>query len=203
MSTDYRLLEPTLACNLLDGRLEEFGVREHFNEETDEQRRMLTDGRNYLWLYVNDDGFVDCLTRYMPNGVPSKILRAIAEVCDTEIASEYEPLFWGFDTQEEWEAWEQKIAEEYKDKFHNEIMKFLRGEPCDIKPGTIGMIKAEIAKKLVENDPTLLFTAYKDKFHAGIESIFRQDHLISVKRSTQDLASATMTATHEDDLPRA
>jgi hypothetical protein len=30
---------------------------------------------------------------------------------------------------------------------------YLRGEPSDIRPGTIRMIEAEIAKKLVEDDP--------------------------------------------------
>src|SRR6266446_391236 len=119
MSTDYRLTKDILACDLLDGRLEQFGVREYFNDKTTEQARLLTDGRNYLWLYVNDDGFVNCVTRYMPNGVPSKILNAIAEAFDTGIVSEYEPQFWGFDTQEEWDAWERKLHKEYKDKFHN------------------------------------------------------------------------------------
>src|SRR5690348_12483698 len=134
MSTDYCLLNPILACNLLDGRLEKYGVREYFNDHTTEKDRLLTDGRNYLWLYVDDAGFVAHLTRYMPNGVPSKILSAIAEACETEIASEYEPQFWGFDTEEEWDAWQRKLDEEYQTEFHNNILKFIRGEPCDISP---------------------------------------------------------------------
>jgi hypothetical protein len=45
------------------------------------------------------------LTRYGGND-PGKILKALANVFDTDIASEYEPQYWGFDTQEEWErAW--------------------------------------------------------------------------------------------------
>ena len=69
MSTDYRLLGKVPACDLCDGRLEEFGVREHVKPEaTTEKSRLLTDGRNYLWVYIDDDGFVGCLTRYFPNG---------------------------------------------------------------------------------------------------------------------------------------
>jgi hypothetical protein len=203
MSTDYRPIMPILACHLFDGRLEDFGIREHFSGSTTYRARLLTDGRNYLWLYVDDAGFVAGLMRYLPNGVPNKILSAIAEAFDTEIVSEHEPQFWGFDTQEEWDAWERKLHEQYEDNFYTEMMKFLRGESSDIKTGTIGMIKAEIAKKLAESDPTLLLTANKNKLHAEIESIYDRDHMVSVKLSAQDMAVATMIATHEDDLPRA
>ena len=33
-------------------------------------------------------------------------------------------------------------------RFHDELLKYLRGEPNDIRPGTIGMIRAEIARML-------------------------------------------------------
>ena len=50
MSTDYRLIKPLPTCRLLDGRLEEFGIYEHFGDTTTDRKRLLTDGRNYLWL---------------------------------------------------------------------------------------------------------------------------------------------------------
>jgi hypothetical protein len=201
MSTDYRLLKNVVACNLFDGRLEIFGVHEHFNNDTTEQRRLLTDGRNYLWLYIDDAGFVSCLTRYMPNGAPSKILSAIAEAFDTEIVSEYEPKFWGFETQEEWDTWELAIVKAQEEDFYKDILKYLQGELNNITPGTIGMIKAEIAKKLVDGDPMLLLPANKDKFQAAIESTYDCDHAVFVELSRQELAAAKVMATHEDDLP--
>ena len=164
---------------------------------------MLTDGRNYLWLYVDDAGLVRSLTRYMPNGVPTKILSAIAEAFDAEIVSEYEPQFWGFDTQEEWDAWELMIDKQYQEKFYNDVLKYLQGEPHGIPPGTNGMLKAKIAKKLVESDATFLEPANKEKFQAQIESIFQRDHMLSQKSSPQALAAAKLGTTHEDDLPRA
>ena len=203
MSTDYCLLQNVLVRDLFDGRLEEFGVREHFNDETTEQSRMLSDGRNYLWLYVDDAGLVRSLTRYMPNGVPTKILSAIAEAFDAEIVSEYEPQFWGFDTQEEWDAWELMIDKQYQEKFYNDVLKYLQGEPHGIPPGTNGMLKAKIAKKLVESDATFLEPANKEKFKAQIESIFQRDHMLSQKPSPQALAAAKLGTIHEDDLPRA
>jgi hypothetical protein len=203
MSTDYRLLESVLASDLFDGRLEKFGVQEHFNDKTTAQSRMLTDSRNFLWLYVDDAGFVSCLTRYMPNGAPGKILSAIADAFDTEIVSQYEPQFWGFDTHEEWDAWQLEIAKEHEERFHNDIVKFSQGEPNDIRPGTIGMIQAQVAKKLVEGDPTLLLPANKERFRAAIQSTYDREHTVFVKLSPEDLAAAKMRVTHEDDLSRA
>ena len=70
MSTNYCLLRKVPACDLFDGRLEEFGVREHVNPETTtETSRLLTDGRNYLWVYIDDEGFV-ASSKDMPPMVP-------------------------------------------------------------------------------------------------------------------------------------
>lgn len=175
MSTNFRALDPILARHLLDGRLEEFGIREHFSDATNDRERLLTDGWNYLWLYLDDAGFVAGFTRYLPNGAPNKILDAVAEAFDTEIASEHEPQYWGFNTHEEWDAWEHQINEVYENWSHIEIMKFVRGAPSDIRPGTISMLKAEIAKKLVENDPSL--ATNKDQLHCEIELIYQRNHV--------------------------
>ncbi len=68
----------------------------------------MTDGRNFLAVYLTEDGFVDFLTVYGVDA-PGKILHAISEAFDTEIFSEHEPQFWLFNTQEEWDAasWKQ------------------------------------------------------------------------------------------------
>jgi len=80
MSTDYRPLKKISASSLFDGRLEKFDVREHIKpDKTTEKERCLTDGRNYVWVYIDDDGFVDILTRYGANA-PVKILNAVANV---------------------------------------------------------------------------------------------------------------------------
>jgi len=204
MSTDYVLLKKVRACDLFDGRLEALGVRENIvPDETTEQRRCLTDGRNYLWVYINDDRIVSCVTRYAPGGAPGKILKAIAEACDTDIVSEYEPQFWGFETQEEWDAWSEQLSSEHRNQFHNKILKYLRGEPCDIRPGTIGMIEAEIAKKLVEKDPALLLPTNKDKLHNEMREIYDREHAVIITLTAEAIAAAKMSVTHDDDLPNA
>jgi hypothetical protein len=204
MSTHYRLLRNIPACDIFDGRLEEFGVREHVAPEaTTETSRLLTDGRNYLWVYINDNGFVGELTRYAPNGAPGKILNALANIFDTEIVSEYEPQFWGFETQEEWDAWMKEISQKHEEEFHLELLKYVRGEPNDIRPGTIGMYKAEIAKELIEKDASLLLPVNKDKLSSEIDAIYDSKHAVIVTLSPQDMASVRMLSTHEDDLPGA
>jgi hypothetical protein len=203
MSTDYHLLKKVPACDLFDGRLKEFNVREHVKpDETTETNRCLTDGRNYLWVFIDDDGFVRSLTRYGLNA-PGKILNAVANVFDADIVSEYQPQYWGFDTQEEWDACWDKMGKEAEEQFHIEILKYCKGEPNDIGPGSIGMLEAEIAKKLVEKDPSLLLPENKDKFRNEIKSIYDRDDAVFVTLDDRQLAFAKMVATHEDDLPRA
>ena len=198
MSTDYRPLEKVQACDLFDGRLEAFGVRERIKpDETTEQRRCLTDGRNYLWVYINDDGQISFFTRYFPGGNPGKILKAIAEACDTDIVSEYEPQFWGFETQEKWDASEEELSRKQRDRFHNELLKYVRGEPYDIRPGTTAMIWAEIAKRLVENDPELLLPENKEKLRSEIDAVYDREPAVRVTLTPEQAAARAL----EDGVP--
>jgi hypothetical protein len=185
------------AADLFDGRLEAFGIYEHFNEETNEADRMLTDGRNYLWVKV-EGGLVSAFVRYASNGAPGKILGAIADAFDVDIVSEYQPQFWGFKTQEEWDTQMEELSQEAWERFHAEIVKFLKGEPHDIRPGTVGMGHAQIAKKLVEEDPALLLPENKSKFR---DAIYNRDGPVSFTVSPEDRALVEMMATHDDDLP--
>jgi hypothetical protein len=177
MSTDYCLLRKVLACDLFDGRLEEFGVREHVQaERTTKHSRCLTDGHSYLWVHIDDDGSVDLHSYY-----PGEILHAVAEVFDTYIVSEHDPQYWGFDTQEEWDAYMEKRSKEADKKSHIELLKYLRGEPNDIVPGTIGMLEAEIAKTLVQKDRSLLLPINKDKLLNEVRSIYDREQRAALR----------------------
>lgn len=202
MSTNYRLLKAVPACDLFDGRLEEFGIREHPAADTTEMAKCLTDGRNYLWVYLDDRSFVTAATRYGAN-VPSKILSAIAEAFDTDIVSEYEPQYWGFDTQEEWDAAWEADARESEKKFYAEVVKYVRGEPSDVRPRTVGEIHAKIAKTLAANDPSLLLVENLDKVIAKVNEIYDRDHAVKVTLTKEQMEFARLLATHEDDLPQA
>jgi hypothetical protein len=203
MSTSYRLLTEISAQDLFDGRLEELGIREHAAVDSNERSRCLTDGRNYLWVYIDERGNISDLVRYAPNGAPGKIMNAIGQVFETYIASEYEAKYWGFDTEEEWEAFQEKLSKEGRDEFYVDLMKFLRNEPHDIRPGTNRMIMADIANTLVEKDPSLLNPENREKLLAKIDEVFLGEHAIQVKLTPEDIAAAEMRVTHEDDLPQA
>jgi hypothetical protein len=202
MSTHYRPLERVRASDLFGGRLENFGIREHINDETNQTAKCLTDGRNYVWVYVDQDGFIDSLCRYGLNS-PRKVLNAVADAFDTDIVSEYDPQYWGFETHEEWDAFQQKLAKEEEDRFYIEILKFVRGEPNEIGPGTIGETEAGIAKALIEQDASLLLPINKEKLLTEINSIYDRDHAVVITLDPKDKAFVEMIATHEDDLPKA
>ena len=202
MSTDYSTKEKISFADLFDGRLERYGVREHISEDSTENRRCLTDGRNYLWVFAADDRTLEILKRYGGNA-PGQILGAIAEAFDTDIFSEYEPQFWGFDTQEEWDRAWSKISEEHEAKFHADIINYVAGEPNDLRPGSIGMIKANIAKDLIADSPDLISPDQKTELMEAIDQIYEGDHAVTIKLDEEEIAEAQMAMAHEDDLPQA
>jgi hypothetical protein len=73
---------------------------------------------------------------------------------DVDIVSEHEPQYWGFETQEEWEAAMEKMGEEDDRSFFKDVVRFVQGEQHGISPGTIGMQMAEVAKVLIAQTPS-------------------------------------------------
>ena len=163
MSTDFRPQKSIAVSDLFDGRLEPFGIREHAESGTisPDTRCLVDDGENYLTVFADDAGFVGCMSRYGAFNNPGHILGTITDVFETDIFSEYEPQYWGFETQEEWENALDKLAKENDDRYYGELVKFLAGEPCGIRPRTIGMQWAEIARELVKQNPELAAPANK------------------------------------------
>jgi hypothetical protein len=90
--------------------------------------------------------------------------------------SEYEPQYWGFETCEEWDSASAELAKEYDKERYTSIMKYVRGEPNEISPGTFEMEKAEIARTLVERDASLLLRNNKQKLLKEIDAIYKQVH---------------------------
>jgi hypothetical protein len=140
--------------------------------------RYLTDGRNSMEVVVYENGVPDVTVGNLWCAPEKEIFHAIAEAFDSDIVTEHQPEFWGFDTQEQWDAWQTRCAEEEEQRFHAELVKYLLGEPNDIRPGTVGMIKAEIAKKLVEKDPTVLLPGNKDNFLNKLQTIYDREHMV-------------------------
>jgi hypothetical protein len=88
--TDFVLSKKVSARDLFGERLKKFGIREEINRNnTNERSRCLTDGSQFLAVYLTEDGFVDFLTAYGADK-SQKILHAICEAFGAEILSEYE-----------------------------------------------------------------------------------------------------------------
>jgi hypothetical protein len=166
MSTDYIISKKLKAQDLFDGRLEAFGIREHQGDN----RRCLTDGHDFLWAYMNWEGIVSRVTAHGPNG-PGKIFHAIDDAFDIQILSEHDPKYWGFDTQEEWDAAKKRASDQARNELYAYVCAYVRGEPNEIEPGAIA-VKAKIAEGLVETDAALLHPENKDKLLAGINAIY-------------------------------
>jgi hypothetical protein len=95
------------------------------------------------------------------------------------------------------------MAEKDEQDFYDEMVKFVRGESYDIEPRTIGMTKAEIAKRLVAESPDLLAKDKRSDLIKAVNMIYDRDHTIVVTSTEERLAFLRMIATHEDDLPQA
>ncbi len=202
MSTDSITAERILFADLFDGRLKRFGVREHINELTSDTSRCLTDGRNYLWAYTVRNGTLSGLVRYAGNA-SSRILEAIADTFDTDIFSEYEPQYWGFDNQEQWDQAMDELGKESEAEFHADLIKYLMGEKNDLRPGTNGMIMANIAKRLAAENPELVSPDKKTELMDMIWQIYKTEHAVVINLDSEIIAAARMAMTHEDDLPQA
>src|SRR5215204_6489700 len=131
MSTDYRLLQVIPSSEFFDGRLTAYGICEHWNAEGE---RCLFDSMNYVHVYENEDGMVTSLTRWGGNN-PMYIVESITEVFNVRVVSEYEPEYCGFETQEEWDAYEAAIRRESEDEFYMDLVAYINGEPVPERKG--------------------------------------------------------------------
>src|SRR5258706_11620627 len=89
MSTDYISSELITISDFLGGRWDKYGITHAKSPNADKGQRCVTDGEeNYLWVY--GERFVECFTRWAPNGLPGYMLQAIANEFDVEIFSEHD-----------------------------------------------------------------------------------------------------------------
>ena len=171
MSTNYVFGTSIRISDLFDGRLSAFQICERTcRHSSSSSPRCLFDGDNYLWVQPDADRLVFLVTRYGRCN-PIYILNAIAHLFSTTFVSEYEPQYWGGwsddSLNEDIEDWED-------DHFYAELLKFLAGEPCDIKPGTVRMKWAEYAKELTSQVPELALPANKEDLLDAIWQVHRR-----------------------------
>jgi hypothetical protein len=120
-----------------------YGIRKVIVEDATERFGFLQGPDGFLEAFREEDGTCSFTRRGV---VPWTIFDAIAEEFEIEWVSEHDYRFWGFATEKEWDDWNNQLAKESEDKFYNDLVRYLRDEPNDLRQGTIGMIKAEVAK---------------------------------------------------------
>jgi hypothetical protein len=194
MSIDYRTMTTIKFADLFDGRLARFGIVDGDKMIAADfvlgegkiasgplvktpgfDVKSLTDGENYLTVFADDDGNLSLMTAsaLLVNN-PYAILAAIAEVFATEIVSEYDHQFWGYDTAEEWEAAMAALDKQAADRFYDGMIEYLKGGPNPYvdNPGCIGGRQVQIAKELVADDPDLMAPENRDRLLAAVEAAY-------------------------------
>src|SRR5215207_6455898 len=132
-------------------------------------RRCLTDGRNFLWITIDDFGCVHCFMRHA-GSLATEMIASISLALNVRIVCEHEPEFWGFKTQKEWdEAWD-KIGEGREQSLHIELLKYVRGEENNLSAYSVE--EGEIAKKLVRENPSLLLPENQEELLKEAKDIF-------------------------------
>jgi hypothetical protein len=169
MSTDYKLQKEITLKELFDGRLEPHGIQEFEVEgKSSDQFGVLTDGTNRLAVYADD--VVKIIKRCGTNN-ENRILNAIADEFETDIYSEYSGKFWGYETDEEWEAAEFRKEEYSLKKYYGRMMAILGLWKDSPRKAKITIEDAAIANDLITQTPRL---ASPDCMHELMEEIANQ-----------------------------
>jgi hypothetical protein len=117
---------------------------------------------------------IDRIAEVLGEDAVSKVI----ETTRSEFGQECDPRYWRIATEatpEEKEALREEIRasmdEEDDIRFHAELLKFLAGEPCDIRDGTGEMEWAELAREWVKEDPALGLPSSRDVLLARIKEV--------------------------------
>jgi hypothetical protein len=200
MSTYYAPIPDILFDQLFDGRLEKYGIKEEIAANPTEGTRYLAGRDGFLQVHREEKGACTFTRR---GAFPWSIFDALTEEFSVELVSEDDYRYWGFATEEEWDNWNKQQHKAAENEFYNNLVKYVRDEPNSLRPGSIGMIKAKIAKTLVESDPSLVAPEKCDVLLEAVRTVYDRDHAVTITLTEQNLAAADMMAARTDDLPKA
>jgi hypothetical protein len=98
---------------------------------------------------------------------------------------------------------EEEYAAELRqdeDQFYADLIRYIRGEPHDLSPGRVGMLKAEIAKAMVDRAPHLLAPEHRSALLAAVEDAFSRKHTVRGRFTERQMAQAILLVTGPDKL---
>ena len=134
MSSTFAPIPGIAFEQIFDGRLEKYGVREDMDTSTTESRRFLAGRDGFLEVHRDGNGKSIFIRRGL---VPWSIFDALAEEFEVQFVGESDYRFWGFASEEEMDAFWDRKDKEAEDKFYNELLKYLRGEPNCIESASV------------------------------------------------------------------
>jgi hypothetical protein len=200
MSTWYKPIPDIQLAQLFDGRLEKYSIKEEIVVNPSDGRRYLVGCDGFLEVHRSDDGTCTFTRR---GCVPWSIFDALAKEFEIELVSEYDHRYWRFATEKDWNDWNEELAKEDETEFYNNLIKYVRDEPNGLRPDSIGMIKAGIAKSFVKGDPSLMAPEKRNALLEAVTAIYDRDHTITITLTEQDRAAIELIVARTSDLPKA
>ena len=200
MSTWWRPIPDIPYAKLLDGCLEKYRITVELVEQATTSCHYLLGPDGSLQVHQENDGTCSFTRR---GCVPWAIFDAIAEEFGIEWVSENDYRFWGFATEKEWDDWNEEGNKKAEDNFYKDLLHYVRDEPNDFQPGTIGIIKAEIAKTLVKGNLGLAAPEKRDLLLEAVDAIYSRDHAVFIKLTERELAEVDLMVARMSDLPKA
>jgi hypothetical protein len=202
MSTSYRPIPAIPFQMLFDGCLDKHSIRAEADPDGAAGRRRLVGSDGILEVYEEDDG-ASIFQRRSFTPIPWSVIDALTEEFGVELVSEHDHRYSGFATKEEETEFHERIAKESEDKFYQDVLHHLRGEPNGLKTGTVGMLQAEIAKDLVTRDESLMWPESRQKLLETVNAIYRRDHCITVTLIPEDMGAVELMVARTNKLPNA
>jgi hypothetical protein len=188
MSTDFRPMTPIQMDQLFDGRLAQFGIREEKTDTSDVQRRCLTDGKNYVWVYGTESGRVGSFSRNGANSA-SHIIGAIEDLFDVTIVSEHHPSFWGFATERAWlKPWENV---EESERFLEDLKTYIATGETQYSPGEIGYMLQRIGRFVISMLPELQAARNREKLEKLLAAVLEEHELVFISETNEEIAALT------------
>ena len=114
--------------------------------------------------------FTPCVTAIFTSHDPSKILEKLSELSGSKIVSEFEAEYWGLETQEELDDF-QEGRTRYREELYQALLRYALGRPVRVEVEDFEPHKAIIAKQLIAEEPSLAFKM--DALLAKVDMTYR------------------------------
>lgn len=199
MSTDYVLEKRIEMDRLFDGTLKRFGIEEQVNNNTRQNRRLLTDGKNHMWIH--GDKFVELIKRFGTNEAYD-MLQILGSVFNTEVYSEYSLEYGDGDSVGAWNEIGLRDDLQFKEKSHEIVMEQI-AELESLEPGSFGWVWARVVKHLVADNEDLVFPDRMDQISCKVMEHYLSGDFRSGKVSAKSLEEIKLAVTRGDELHEA